>query len=75
MTLKKADDGRDAIAERLEQIYAAVGSPTRLRQLEIAREAFPAIAADTIKNFNANAGARSAEAQVADAVRLLEAAW
>jgi alcohol dehydrogenase class IV len=48
--------------------------PTRLRQLDIPREDFPKLAADTVKNFNANAGLRSRETQVADALRLLEAA-
>ena len=33
------------------------------------------IAAETVKNFNANAGVRSAEDRIADAVRLLEAAF
>jgi alcohol dehydrogenase class IV len=49
--------------------------PTRVRQLGIPREDFPKIAADTVKNFNANAGARSPDAQIADALRLLEAAY
>jgi alcohol dehydrogenase class IV len=71
-------DGRQAalaVADRLDALYTKLGMPTRLRQLEIPREDFPKIAADTVKNFNANAGARSPESQVANALRLLEAAY
>lgn len=64
-----------AAADRLDALYAGLGMPTRVRQLDIPREDFPKIAADTVKNFNANAGARSPEAQVADALQLLEAAY
>jgi alcohol dehydrogenase class IV len=64
-----------AVADRLDAIYAGLGMPTKLRQLEVPREDFPKIAADTVKNFNANAGARSPEAQIADALQLLEAAY
>lgn len=64
-----------AVADRLEQLYTRAGMPTRLRQADIPREDFPKLAADTVKNFNANAGLRSREAQVADALRLLEAAY
>ena len=71
-------DGRAAalaVADQLDALYTRLGMPTRVRQLDIPREDFPKIAADTVKNFNANAGARSAEAQIADALRLLEAAY
>jgi alcohol dehydrogenase class IV len=71
-------DGRAAalaVADRLDALYAKLGMPTRVRQLDIPREDFPKIAADTVKNFNANAGARSPDAQIADALRLLEAAY
>jgi len=71
-------DGRRAAlaaADRLDELYARLGMPTRVRQLDIPREDFPKIAADTVKNFNANAGARSPEAQIADALQLLEAAY
>lgn len=71
-------DGRAAalaVADRLDALYTKLGMPTRVRQLEIPREDFPKIAADTVKNFNANAGARSPDAQVADALRLLDAAY
>jgi alcohol dehydrogenase class IV len=71
-------DGRAAalaVADRLDALYTGLGMPTRVRQLDIPREDFSKIAADTVKNFNANAGARSPDAQVADALRLLEAAY
>lgn len=64
-----------AVADRLDALYTGLGMPTRLRQLNVPREDFPKIANDTVKNFNANAGARSAEDQIADALRLLEAAY
>ncbi len=71
-------DGREAalaVADRLDALYTGLGMPTRVRQLDIPREDFPKIAADTVKNFNANAGARPPEAQIADALQLLEAAY
>jgi alcohol dehydrogenase class IV len=64
-----------AVADRLEQLYVRTGMPVRLRDIEVPREDFPKIAAETVKNFNANAGARSQEAQIADAMKLLEAAY
>ncbi len=71
-------DGRaaaHAVADRLEQLYVSNGMPRRLRDLDIPREDFPKIAGETVKNFNANAGTRSQEAQIADAIRLLDAAY
>ncbi len=64
-----------AVADRLEALYTRMEMPTRLRQLDIPRGDLPAIAAETVKNFNANAGARTAEAQIAEALALLEAAY
>jgi len=64
-----------AVADTLEALYTRIGVPTRLRQLNIPRDDLPAIAAETVKNFNANAGARSPNDQIADALRLLEAAY
>jgi len=64
-----------AVADALENLYTRVGMPIRLRELDIPREELPAIARETVKNFNANAGVRSAEEQVAAATRLLEAAY
>ncbi|HSI00181.1 MAG TPA: iron-containing alcohol dehydrogenase [Reyranella sp.] len=64
-----------AVADALDGLYAKVGVPIRLRELDIPREDLPLIAGQTLKNFNANAGARSAEDQIASAMRLLEAAY
>ena len=64
-----------AVADKLETLYAHVGAPTRLRQLEVPRADLPAVAGETVKNFNFNPGMRSAEEQVADALQLLEAAY
>jgi alcohol dehydrogenase class IV len=64
-----------AVADMLEARYARVGVPTRLRRLQIPREDFRAIANETVKNFNANAGERSPADQAEDAMRLLEAAY
>ena len=71
-------DGRQAalaVADKLEQLYVRIGMPIRLRDIDIPRADFPAIAGETVKNFNANAGARSHEAQIGDAMTLLEAAY
>ncbi len=64
-----------AAADMLEALYTRIGVPTRLRQLDIPRDDLPLIAKETVKNFNANAGVRSAEDQIQDALRLLEAAY
>jgi alcohol dehydrogenase class IV len=64
-----------AVADALEATYRRAGVPTRLRELDIPRDELAAVARETVKNFNANAGARSPEAQVAEALRLLEAAY
>jgi alcohol dehydrogenase class IV len=74
-------DGMDAtqaalaVADKLETLYARAGVPTRLRQIDIPRDDLQAIANETVKNFNFNPGQRSAEDQIADALRLLEAAY
>jgi alcohol dehydrogenase class IV len=74
-------DGMDAreaalaVADTLEALYTRIGVPTRLRQLDIPREDLRNIANETVKNFNANAGERSAADQIEDAMRLLEAAY
>ncbi len=64
-----------AVADMLEGLYTRIGVPTRLRQLQIPRDDLRNIANETVKNFNANAGVRSAADQIEDAVRLLEAAY
>ena len=71
-------DGRQAalaVAEKLEALYARIRVPTRLRQLNIPRQDLRTIANETVKNFNANAGERSPEGQIEDAMRLLDAAY
>ena len=64
-----------AVADTLEAIYTRTGVPIRLRELRIPREDLRAVAGETVKNFNANAGIRSAQEQIDDALRLLEAAY
>jgi alcohol dehydrogenase class IV len=64
-----------AVADTLEDLYTRVGMPVRLRRLGIPQDELRLVANETVKNFNANAGARSAEEQVAGALRLLEAAY
>ena len=49
--------------------------PTRLRQLDVPKDDLSNIAKDTVKNFNANSGVRSAQEQIDDALNLLNAAW
>ena len=71
----EANEAASAVADRLEEIYTRIGVPTRLRQIDVRQDDFQAIANETVKNFNFNSGQRSAADQVADAVRLLEAAW
>ena len=71
LTLRAAAGHTDA----LEALYSRIGVPTRLRQLDIPQADFRHIANETVKNFNANAGARSPADQVKDAMRLLEAAY
>ena len=71
-------NGREAalaVADMLENLYARIGVPTRLRQLQIPRDDLRNIANETVKNFNANAGVRSPEDQIKDALTLLEAAY
>jgi alcohol dehydrogenase class IV len=64
-----------AVADFLEALYGRMGAPTRLRQLDIPRDALRSIAEETVKNFNANAGLRSAAEQIEEALRLLECAY
>ena len=63
------------VAGALDGIYTKVGVPTRVSQLDILKDDLINIARETVKNFNANRGARSPDEQVADALKLLEAAW
>lgn len=65
----------NAVAETLEGIYTKTGVPTQLRQLDIPQDDLINIAKETVKNFNFNAGARSADDQIQESLKLLEAAW
>ena len=66
---------RLVIADELDRLYRCVGMPVRLSEMNIPRSAIPLIAAQTVKNFNANAGVRSDGERIAAAERLLEAAY
>ena len=63
-----------ATAEALESLFTSIGMPTRVRALEIAESELPLLARDTLKNFNANPGARSGD-YVGEMLQLLQAAW
>jgi alcohol dehydrogenase class IV len=67
-------DAAAATADALESVYRRIGMPTRIRELDIPEADLPLLAQDTLKNFNANPGARS-DAYVATMLELLQAAW
>ena len=70
-------DARDAalaVADRLDAALWPHGHADAVRQLDIPREDFPKIAGETVKNFNANAGARSRRRR-SPTLRLLEVAY
>lgn len=69
-----AGDYAEAIAGELRSIYRTAGMPTRLRDLDVPKEDFDLIAADTQKNFNANPGLRDGD-EVGEMRAILEAAW
>ena len=48
---------------------------TWLRQIDIPWDDVQAIVSETVRNFDINPSQRSAEDQIADALRLLEAAF
>ncbi len=70
-----ANDAVHAVADEYERLYQLLEMPTRVSELGIPRFELELIARDTVKNFNANAGARSEAEQVRGALELLEAAW
>ncbi len=70
-----AQEGTHAVADAVDSLYQRVGVPTRMGELGIPREDLPQIARETTKNFNFNAGMRSEEEQVQDALDLMNAAW
>jgi len=61
-------------ADALESLYRSIGMPTRVRDLTIPEDDLPRLARDTLKNFNANAGARP-DSYVDEMLQLLRAAW
>src|SRR5262245_11702712 len=63
-----------ATADALESLYRSIGMPTRVRELAIPEDDLARLAQDTLKNFNANPGARS-DSYVDDMLQLLRAAW
>ena len=63
-----------ATADALESLFGSIGMPTRVRALDIPEADLPLIAHDTLKNFNANPGARS-DSYVDEMLGLLRAAW
>jgi len=69
-----AEEAAAATAEGLEAFYRSIGMPTRVHELDIAPDDLPLLAHDTLKNFNANPGARP-EGYVDEMLRLLQAAW
>lgn len=69
-----ATEAAVATADALEVFYRAIGMPTRVHELDIPPDDLPLLAQDTLKNFNANAGARPT-GYVDEMLRLLHAAW
>jgi alcohol dehydrogenase class IV len=61
-------------ADALESLYRAIGMPTRVRELAIPEDDLALLARDTLKNFNANPGARP-DSYVDEMLQLLRAAW
>jgi alcohol dehydrogenase class IV len=69
-----AGEAAAATADALDIFYRAIGMPTRVHELDIPQDDLALLAHDTLKNFNANPGARS-EGYVDEMLRLLQAAW
>ena len=69
-----AKTAAEATAEALEAFYRSIGMPTRVRELDVPEVELPLVARDTLKNFNANPGARSAT-YTEEMLQLLRAAW
>jgi alcohol dehydrogenase class IV len=68
------DAAAAATADALDSLFTSIGMPMRVRALGIPAEELPLLARDTLKNFNANPGARS-DSYVDDMLGLLQAAW
>jgi len=69
-----AEAATEATADALDVFYRSVGMPVRVHELHIPEDELPLLARDTLKNFNANPGAR-AEDYADEMLRLLRAAW
>lgn len=69
-----ARSAADAVANELAQLYRDRGMPERLRDLDVAEADPPAIAEETIKNFNARE-ASVLQRSGLNRLRLLKAAW
>jgi alcohol dehydrogenase class IV len=63
------------IAAAVDDLFVEAGAPIRLRELGIDRSALDDVAAETVKNFNFDAGVVSAQESVRRSRELLEAAW
>ncbi len=63
-----------AAAQALEAFYRGIDMPARVRELGISEAELPLLARDTLKNFNANRGARPAD-YVDQMLDLLRACW
>jgi alcohol dehydrogenase class IV len=64
----------EAAADALDRFYREIGMPARVRDLGIPEADLPLVARDTLKNFNANRGARAAD-HVDRMLELLRACW
>ena len=69
------NEARHAVADKLEAMFVANDMPTQIRTLEIPKGDFQAIAAETVKNFNARASRGTSQERIDRTLRLLEAAW
>jgi alcohol dehydrogenase class IV len=69
-----AAEAATATADALEAFYRSIGMPIRVHELDIPQDDLLLLARNTLKNFNANPGARSA-GYVDEMLRLLQAAW
>ena len=69
-----AAEAATATADALEAFYRSIGMPTSVHELDIPQDDLLLLARDTLKNFNANPGARP-EGYVDEMLRLLQAAW
>jgi alcohol dehydrogenase class IV len=64
----------EAAGDALAAFYRGIGMPSRVRDLRIPEGDLPLLARDTLKNFNANRGARPAD-HVERMLELLRACW